>query len=877
MLASGTRYYVIACGGKLYYSVVGSGTFTAYQIGGADLTFDSTVDVEMVQYLDDLWVVNGKYPVITNTGFTNVKMLRIHGTTVNEEQTGTADSGSTTTLVDSALTQVDDYWNGGVLAITGGTNSGEVRLISDFDAATDTVTVSVAFTNPIDATSVYAIYEQIGDANTPSGGELIIEHEERLFIAKSDDNGNGLYWTEPFEPEDWTPEYGLNYDFVGKDDGENITSIISYHGYVIVGKAHSMYRYSTVGDITEWGAKRADTTFGCLYHRTMKEFFGRLVYLSNVGVVAFDGNNAEILSDNIEDDMLELPQLKNNIRQWLQTTTTEFDTGTAGAKLVNTADDELKAIPQTSQADWDAGTKSQVNTDLSPGDVKLAQYNAGTNLALNQPASQNSDFPGYPAANGNDGNVNTYAINRTPSPYWWKVDLGSSKTIGYIYVKMRGNEGTPTILIQGSNNDIDWTTLETQVVDTTLTYYGYEQNAISYRYLRLYCTTTVFWTAEFEVYAPYYRSTGNIATQTLDFGFTPNSFGNLAAEITVPANTGITFQTRSSANGTSWDSWTNIGSAGENNGVINSTVRRYLQWKAILTTTDSGATPILHQGYVGVEYWSVEKDLGVTPDSWGKFDSAYVADGQTITWWMRSAATQGGLAAATWYQQTPGNIVSTVTLNQWVQYSVRINSVLYSGTPIVGSVQINYYTGPNLVAPCAAVWGDLYKLNVTAVGSSENDIVFQYNKEGYWLPKRTNKHNNIYFIDQDNLVSGTSESDGFVRLNEIGTQDDTTDIDSWFETKKFELVPMVKLLRRYLVSSKSDADWTLSYSLDDAAYVDVTIDLQSVVKTVNKVFAGVVRGRYVKFKIRQNSEDANWELHKLDVMWKPVRELDIDD
>lgn len=71
--------------------------------------------------------------------------------------TGTADSGTTLTLVDNALTQADDFWNGMTLIITGGTNAGEMRQIADFDAASDTITVDSAFTLAIDNTSTYLI------------------------------------------------------------------------------------------------------------------------------------------------------------------------------------------------------------------------------------------------------------------------------------------------------------------------------------------------------------------------------------------------------------------------------------------------------------------------------------------------------------------------------------------------------------------------------------------------------------------------------------------------------------------------------------------------------------------------------------------------
>lgn len=56
-------------------------------------------------------------------------------------QTGTVDSGTTSTLVDSALTEADDYWNGGMLSVELSSNSWEKARIDDFDAGTDTITV----------------------------------------------------------------------------------------------------------------------------------------------------------------------------------------------------------------------------------------------------------------------------------------------------------------------------------------------------------------------------------------------------------------------------------------------------------------------------------------------------------------------------------------------------------------------------------------------------------------------------------------------------------------------------------------------------------------------------------------------------------------
>lgn len=67
---------------------------------------------------------------------------------------GTADSGSTTTLVDNALTQADDFWNHARIEITkaGVTHRREVL---NFVAGTDTLTLDVALPVAIDNTTTY--------------------------------------------------------------------------------------------------------------------------------------------------------------------------------------------------------------------------------------------------------------------------------------------------------------------------------------------------------------------------------------------------------------------------------------------------------------------------------------------------------------------------------------------------------------------------------------------------------------------------------------------------------------------------------------------------------------------------------------------------
>src|SRR3990167_6971112 len=87
---------------------------------------------------------------------------------------GTADSGTTTTMVDAARTEADtDYWKDMAILFTSGTISGQARLITAFDAATDTITFSPATTQAV-GTNTYEIISNVAaaGATAPTAAEV---------------------------------------------------------------------------------------------------------------------------------------------------------------------------------------------------------------------------------------------------------------------------------------------------------------------------------------------------------------------------------------------------------------------------------------------------------------------------------------------------------------------------------------------------------------------------------------------------------------------------------------------------------------------------------------------------------------------------------
>ena len=107
-----------------------------------------------------------------------------HTTFLKLQDSGTATSGDTTSVIDSGAGWVADEWNaeadltGGYMCwIISGTNVGEARTITD--NTTTALTVSPAFTAAIDATSAYRIVKNTYTDETFTGNDTRIYYTKQ--------------------------------------------------------------------------------------------------------------------------------------------------------------------------------------------------------------------------------------------------------------------------------------------------------------------------------------------------------------------------------------------------------------------------------------------------------------------------------------------------------------------------------------------------------------------------------------------------------------------------------------------------------------------------------------------------------------------------
>lgn len=114
------------------------------------ITFDS-----IPKYAFTLNALTNNSETLTPSGVSGNITLT---TTSSKHDTGTAQAGASTTItLKASSSSVDDYFNALYITITGGTGSGQIRIITDYVGSTKVATVDRAWSTTPDATSTYSI------------------------------------------------------------------------------------------------------------------------------------------------------------------------------------------------------------------------------------------------------------------------------------------------------------------------------------------------------------------------------------------------------------------------------------------------------------------------------------------------------------------------------------------------------------------------------------------------------------------------------------------------------------------------------------------------------------------------------------------------
>lgn len=141
--------------GAIDANAIADDAITADKFGPDAITAANLAPTAVNEIVDQVWdEVRGQH---TDVGSFGEGVEKVIGSVTIAVASGTADSGSITTLVDAALTQDESHWNGAWLVITNGTLAGQARKILSFAASSNTITVDRDFTAAV-ATHTYEIW-----------------------------------------------------------------------------------------------------------------------------------------------------------------------------------------------------------------------------------------------------------------------------------------------------------------------------------------------------------------------------------------------------------------------------------------------------------------------------------------------------------------------------------------------------------------------------------------------------------------------------------------------------------------------------------------------------------------------------------------------
>jgi hypothetical protein len=138
------------------------------------------------------------------------------------------------------------------------------------------------------------------------------------------------------------------------------------------------------------------------------------------------------------------------------------------------------------------------------------------------------------------------------------------------------------------------------------------------------------------------------------------------------------------------------------------------------------------------------------PAGWELFIASFQLNSGTITFYTRTAATSGGLSAATWIAVTNGQFIPN-TAYAYIQYkAVLVSSA--DANPSIDSVTINWFISVTSSIRVASAFFNAnrsYYLAAATYGSTVNNLVLKLEENGTWKIYKDVSINTFSFFFND--------------------------------------------------------------------------------------------------------------------------------
>lgn len=154
--------------------------------------------------------------------------------------------------------------------------------------------------------SPFMLQDNVGPNSSMPVPTFLETYANRLFMGgftnilsttnlSSNINASTIWYSEVNEPEHLEADFSQT---INAQDGQPITAMKSYNGFLVVFKENSFYVMS--GDSNPFQVTQVSSDYGCLGNRAVTTYNNMLVFLDRKGLVLYNGANINILSTKID-------------------------------------------------------------------------------------------------------------------------------------------------------------------------------------------------------------------------------------------------------------------------------------------------------------------------------------------------------------------------------------------------------------------------------------------------------------------------------------------------------------------------------------------------------------------------------------------------
>lgn len=362
--------FLLASDGVSLYSTSDPSVQSAWTLRRTGLDTDGFLEFETAE--DKAWMSNGIDPIMSWDG----TILFVY----DREKTVTIDNVAitATTVRNAQLTEADDFWNGQKLVFTTGANTGTVVTVTDFDAATDTITFAPTLSGATAVTDRFKVGLIIPK------GRAVRFWDGHLWVGGTTDNPSELRFHQLTDPNTGA-DIGIDHPLawpsrnqldVYSSDGDRLWGISPIlRDRIMPHKATGVFRIER-DPLTLYRIESVDRSVGSRFPRSWQEkkgllyFFGQdkdglpEIYKTDaVSVVPVDP------AHGIDPTLRSLRQPNFLFRSLSFSAKPDFDAGILSTFL-ETTDARLRPQVFDTAVDWQGpGLQAGLNIDIetNPG------------------------------------------------------------------------------------------------------------------------------------------------------------------------------------------------------------------------------------------------------------------------------------------------------------------------------------------------------------------------------------------------------------------------------------------------------------------------------------------------------------------------------